>query len=184
VTESPRFNREAFWQHSIGCGAIAKTISEQIGMDASRAFVAGIVHDIGKVILDAYFPDYFEKALQEAASEHLTIYEAERRVLPMTHEDVGRHLAQQWLLPEELVAAIGSHHSLEHRKQAHTRLSELIHVANTQCRLLKVGHSGDDALSLPNSHALQHLGLRPADLQAWQPQMHEAITAALAVIQG
>ena len=51
------------------------------------------------------------------------------------------------------------------------------------CRSMTVGHSGDESLSLPRANVLQHLGVRPADLQAWQPQMHEAITAALAVIQ-
>ena len=56
VEESPHFNRLAFWEHCIACGSIAKVIGDKLKIDPERAFVAGLLHDIGKVVLDGYFP--------------------------------------------------------------------------------------------------------------------------------
>lgn len=183
IQDSPQFDRRAFWEHAIGCGIIAKVIGEHRAMDLSRTFVAGILHDIGKVIMDAFFPEYFHTALSEARAEGISIFAAEQRSLPVTHEEVGRHLAVNWQFPEPLVEAIGAHHSLAHRKRAHARLTELIHIADAQCRILGIGNGGDQAVWAPKALVMKNVGVTNGDLEAWRDEMMRQVDEALSVMQ-
>ena len=143
IEESPNFPRRAFWEHCIGCGAIARFLAGKLDMDADQAFVAGLMHDIGKVILDGYFPEEFAMALKTADEKNLTIFEAEKDVNPVTHEEVGRHLAERWNLPEPLIEVVGAHNSLSVEKSEHAQWVRLAHVADARCRALSVGLAGD-----------------------------------------
>ncbi len=183
VEESPHFNRMAFWEHSIGCGTIAKILADKLGVDPERAFVAGLLHDIGKVVLDGYFPELFAQALQVASTEAISIYEAENKTLPINHEIVGSHLARQWKLPDALTDVIGSHHNLKPQKSMYARLVLLVHVADAQCRLLRVGNAGDSSTWTPQKLVLRRLGISNADLTAWKPEMETEIKKAQGLLQ-
>jgi HD-like signal output (HDOD) protein len=158
VEESPHFNRLAFWEHSIGCGCIARVI--------------------GKVVMDGYFPDYFGEALQTAATDRTSIYDAENKMNPINHEMVGGYLARQWKLPDPIIDVIGAHHTLKPQKSMNARLVLLINVVDAQCRSLGVGNAGDDLSWDPDSRILARLSISRADLQSWKPQMEEAIEHA------
>ena len=178
VEESPHFNRMAFWEHSIGCGAIARVIGEKLKIDPERAFVAGLLHDIGKVALDGYFPEYFAQALQAAQSEKIPIYQAENDKLPINHETVGGFLARQWNLPDAIADVIGSHHNLKPQKAMHMRLVLLIHVADAQCRQMHIGNAGDNVTWHPENQILKRLAISREDIASWHGEMDEAIQHA------
>ena len=183
VEESPHFNRLAFWEHSIGCGVIAKVIGEKLKIDPERAFVAGLLHDIGKVVLDGYFPEYFTEALQMARNDGITIYEAEKEKLPIDHEVIGGHLARQWNLPDAITDVIASHHTLKPQKSMYMRLTCLTHLADAQCRLLGVGSAGDNIKRPPDSRILQRLSVKEKDLEAWRPEIEKNIKHAQALLE-
>ena len=183
VKESPHFNRMAFWEHSIGCGTIAKVVSEKIKMDPERAFVAGLLHDIGKVVMDGYFPEYFGEALQLASDEDIPIHDAESKRLPIAHDSVGSVLARQWNLPEPLIDIIGAHHTLKPNKSANMRLTLLIHVADAQCRLLGVGNAGDKVTWQPDARILKRLSISPADFDGWKPEIKQNIENAQGMLE-
>lgn len=183
IEESPNFVRMEFWKHSIACGAIARTLATKIGMDPEQAFLAGILHDVGKVILDGFFTNYFEEALKNAAWNKTAIYEAEKDGLPVTHETVGRYLARLWNLPGPLVEVIGAHNSLEIQDPAHTPLVQLINVADAMCRMLKVGNAGDNKRWPPNKKALQDLGIKGKQLIQWKEEINAEIDQSLSLIQ-
>ena len=178
VEESPHFDRMAFWEHSIGCGAIARVIGEKLKIDPERAFVAGLLHDIGKVALDGYFPEYFAQALQMAQSEGIPIYQAENDKLPINHETVGGFLARQWNLPDAIAEVIGAHHNLKPQKAMHMRLVLLIYVADSQCRQLRIGNAGDHATWHPDSKILKRLAVSRDDLASWHEEMETAVENA------
>ena len=75
------------------------------------AFTAGIVHDVGKIILANGMPDLFAEAMKIAAAEHCPMYEAERRVLGITHAEMGAYLLGIWGLPFEIIEAVAYHHA-------------------------------------------------------------------------
>jgi len=139
-----KWDRSKFWQHSIACGVATKLLAREIRYsNPEEAFVAGLLHDIGKVVVDQYLPDKFEEIIQIVESDGVSMYQAERTVLGVTHSDIGRWLADNWNLPTQLDEAIGFHHVPSKAKHS-TRLTCLVHLADAVVRMEKVGYAGDD----------------------------------------
>lgn len=183
VQESPHFDRGQFWMHSIGTGAIASALAARSGLDRDQALVAGVLHDVGKVILDGFFPDFFRQALDKAEADHLPLLRAEVEVLPVTHEIVGRYLASRWELPRQLVDVVGAHHSLAPEREDHLRLVQVVHVADAACRQLGIGRAGDDDAGPPDPEAMTCLGLDDAALVQMRPGFEEAVQKAQSLLE-
>jgi len=112
--ETGPFNRAIFWKHSIGCACVARLVArKQKGLDAETAFSAGLLHDIGKLVLDHYVPSDIEAIVELAEKNGSSFLEAERAILQTDHAEIGRWVTEKWGLPKELVAAIGYHHDIE-----------------------------------------------------------------------
>lgn len=142
-TEHRLFDRQRFWDHAIGCGVAGRMLARKFRPRMEgEAFVAGVLHDLGKLILIEYFPDAFSEALELAEAEGMTIAEAEDRVLGVTHADVGGWLAEKWNLPPSLVNAIAYHHRPGDLEKPED-LVWFVHVANAMVRHHQVGASGD-----------------------------------------
>lgn len=164
------FNRQSFWQHAIGTGIVAQVLARRSGLDAEQAFTAGLLHDIGKVVLAVYFEDEFVRVLAWRDEHDCLIREAEHAVLGFDHTEIGAHIARHWKLPRLLINAIQFHHSIP---RVATPLSELVHVADILCRGMDIGHGGDDLIPLLQPLALTRLGLEWSDLQAVLPEIEQ-----------
>ena len=139
----PLFDRQQFWEHAIGCGVAARMLARKRNRKLeAEAFVAGVLHDIGKLILIEYFPDEFGEALELASEKLLTISEAEMKVIGVTHADVGGWLAEKWNLPEGLVQAITHHHAPTSIEDPGEMLM-ITHAANALTRHNHIGQAGD-----------------------------------------
>lgn len=102
----------AFWEHCLGTAAAARQLALWIGEEhPEEFFVAGLLHDIGKLIHNQYATDKFRASLQLAASERLTLEAAERRVLGFSHTQTGGFLVHRWGLSPATQRAIAYHHS-------------------------------------------------------------------------
>ena len=103
-----------FWDHAIAAGAGAQAIAEQLGRnnDAEEAFIAGLMHDIGHVVLASAAPDEWAEA-QAAALAGADIVDAEKARLGMSHSAVGQRLMKYWQLPVELQEASRWHHDIK-----------------------------------------------------------------------
>jgi putative nucleotidyltransferase with HDIG domain len=144
------FDRQRFWAHAIGCGVASRMLAIKFKdrRIADEAFVAGVLHDIGKLILIEYFYDEFVEALEKAEAEGLSIVDAEEQVLGVSHADVGAWLAEKWNLPTALVRAIGYHHRpFEPNPDKPEDLVLLTHLGDALIRHLRVGNSGDQQLA-------------------------------------
>ena len=139
----PLFDRQQFWEHAIGCGVAARMLVRKRNRKLEgEAFVAGVLHDIGKLILIEYFPDEFGESLELACDELLTISEAEMKVIGVTHAEIGGWLAEKWNLPESLVQAITYHHNpLAIEEPSEIRM--VTHAANALTRHNHIGQAGD-----------------------------------------
>ena len=139
-----KWDRFKFWQHAIGCGVATKLLAREIRYsNPEEAFVAGLIHDIGKVVLDQFLHDEFVEIIKLAESEGIRFVEAEKMVIGVTHGDIGHWLAQKWNLPPQLDEAIGFHHAPARAKQA-ARLVALVHLADAVVHMEHVGFAGDD----------------------------------------
>ncbi|WP_269618068.1 HDOD domain-containing protein [Zhongshania sp. BJYM1] len=124
---------EDFWKHSLLCATIAKRIAKQCkGIDAGAAFTAGLLHDIGQLIIFSRLEEESEEFLSKSISEFdgLTTYLCEKEVLGYDHTNVGLELAMKWKLPRSLQECLYAHH--EPNKIVPTPdLVMLIHIANS-----------------------------------------------------
>ncbi len=119
-----------FWRHSIAVAVVSKHLGTKTLLESpDECFIAGLLHDIGKVVLAQHFVDLFAQISTLIEEEGLTFLEAERKVAPVNHAQIGGHLAQRWQLPGALADAIKYHHALS-RFGSNLNLSMIVHVAN------------------------------------------------------
>jgi putative nucleotidyltransferase with HDIG domain len=157
--EGTSFDRQKFWEHSIACGVAAKLLAAKLRYRVQgEAFAAGILHDIGKLILSQYFTEEFEEILRLTRDEDLYIGKAEEMVLGVTHTEIGLWLAEKWNLPDQLVDAIAHHHA-PGRLERGAELPSLIHLADFLCRREKIGDGGGTRLPNLDPAALRTFGI-------------------------
>lgn len=102
---------ESFWQHSFTCGLAAKIIAVHLNLSSGQFFMAGLIHDIGKLAMLLSFPEkYGSSGLLTRYSDPEALVE-EKRLFGITHEVVGGKLLQKWNFPNKLLFAIGFHHN-------------------------------------------------------------------------
>jgi len=180
--QSRSLNRKRFWQHALGCGAAAQTIESKLSMrNAEEVFLAGVLHDIGKVILDVYLHDEYAEVLELAQKENLLLVEAEKKVLGATHADFGYWLAENWNLPYNLTAAIAYHHNPSKSKD-HFIMASLVHIGDILTKALEIGHGGDDFIPAINRQAWTTLRLTPDFIESLIPEFEEKLEQAQAFL--
>lgn len=117
-----RLNIRDFWNHSLAVAVISRYLADHSDKTlSSDCFTAGLLHDIGKLILAEYFTEYFEKIWLTAVENAISFVDAEKMENAVNHAEIGAYLAEKWLLPQPLVDAIRHHHSAfsdDHRAAA------------------------------------------------------------------
>lgn len=158
-------SRGALWQHSIQSAMIAKNLARKCGFPfPEQAFVAGLIHDIGKVVLNTYVGTQYQEIIDLVQKEQIPFMEAEKRILGFSHAEVGAKLAAKWDLPNELVEAIACHHSPLEAATA-PQLTALVHVADAVALMLGFGLGCDGLLYPLDIAVLEQMGLHPEDLE-------------------
>jgi hypothetical protein len=153
-----------------------------------EAFVAGLLHDVGKMALEACAPrDALARVGDQARTENVPLYMAEASILGVDHARAGAALAEKWNLPAPLVSALRWHHDPLQAPHGHVGLTAITHVANLLCRLVPMpgeagGASGSADLVPPSpwrAEALALLGLPPiAEMGPLVREAAEALTRA------
>jgi len=169
------FDMRQFWKHAIATGVLATYLDKTLNTGfQEETFVAGLLHDIGKIILNRYFQDKFEEALQYAKSNQETFYDSERAVIGFSHDEVGEYLADRWQLPYSLVEAVALHHQPGNIR-SNPKLVALTHLANVFAHKLHFGFSGDYRDPEISPFALEELGLQQEALPEMLKLGHEIL---------
>ena len=109
---SGAFEIATFWEHSFGVGMVSKIIAEKIGyIDLERAYIAGVIHDIGEVFLSNYLRDESRQVLDGIKHKPIKLVDAEARHFGTTHCEIGLCMARKWNFPESYCEVIACHHA-------------------------------------------------------------------------
>ena len=162
--QSPGFDRHAFWVHGAAVAVLARAIARRSGAPPDSSFAAGLLHDVGRAVLEAHFPREFGAVLRYRDRHDVWIRDAELAVIGFDHCVIGERVARRWQLPETILGAIAQHHQPE--RPGHEEPAALIvHVADILARGLEVGDPGDDTIPLLWEDALRRLGINWVDLR-------------------
>ncbi len=122
-------NMENFWKHSVSCGVYSSLISlKSLGFSDERFFVAGMLHDIGRLILIKAVPDHCLQAMGYAVSRKIPLYQAEQKVLGFDHARIGGLLCREWKMPVALEKMVRCHH--EPSKAINIAEAATVYLAN------------------------------------------------------
>lgn len=133
------FDWTVFWRHSIRTAVCAKVLAKGVGLSPETAFTAGLLHDIGKLVMGVYFPQAFEQAHELDAGSTIETLRAERTALGMDHAEIGGEVAKRWHFPPEIREAVELHHS-EVMAGVERTLTDVIYVANLFAHALDDSH--------------------------------------------
>ncbi len=129
--------RNKLWNHSIGCAVVARTLADRAsGIDKDEAFLAGVFHDVGKLLFYDMIPDEYSEVDTSFAGHQLV--EEERFLFGVTHEEIGLQSATSWELPSEICTAIRWHHNPDNADE-YPQYAHVINAADGLARVWCIG---------------------------------------------
>ena len=144
------FKPSDLWAHSIAVGIATRLIGSAVGeKELENYFLAGIIHDIGKLLFIEFIPKEYEKVLKLVKEKNCFIKDAEVEILGMDHCRAGQILAEKWKLPSGLQDAILLHHAGIKANQR-SKMIASVHIADILTTALDLGKCGDNMIPEPN----------------------------------
>ena len=179
-------NMQAFWRHSVAVAVTARQLAGMTGLaSADDSFVAGLLHDVGKVVLFHFFRDLFEQIWHHMKSTRQSFYVAESETSPLDHSMIGGSLARKWKLPDILVETIRYHHQPDaDSKNYHMQV--LVYLANTIVHYFDgdPDYSLDSISGTLNESVWKTLEPVVTDVFEWYPLLSDDIGEACDLILG
>ncbi len=139
-----RFNRQEYWRHSLATAVAGRVLARlKRSKWDEEIFLAGLLHDIGKLIADQFLPEEMDVFIAHSAEMTLSTVEdllnLEEKTLGATHVDLGEYAAQKWNLPEAIRTGIAYHHHPDRVKGEHYEVAALVHAANCLVNQAEIG---------------------------------------------
>ncbi len=153
----PGFDHKAFWRHSIATAACARVIARRVRFNQDYAFTAGLLHDIGRLVLVSSFPAAYERAMRYRQDNDCDVQEAEAALLGVDHVAAGAALADHWHFSDTMKMAITHHHAPDAAGTG--LLATIVHVANAIVHALDLAEDADELVPPVSSAAWTALGL-------------------------
>ena len=167
-------NMRSFWEHSIAVGVTARIIANHHNENnAERFYVAGLMHDIGRLVLYIKQPDIMRQLLEKREKNNVLLYMLERDTFGFDHATVGGTLLNAWHVPQSLYEPVYFHHEPESAQNYPTE-TMAIHIADIIVNGFKIGSSGERLIPPPYTDAWQHLAIDSQALTAITHTMEQS----------
>ncbi|WP_300158657.1 HDOD domain-containing protein [Solidesulfovibrio sp.] len=171
-------NMRVFWEHSVGCAVAAQAIASALGREgAEAAFVAGLLHDIGRIVLFKQASAHMAAAMRRAAAGREPLYLAERELLGFDHAALGGLLLQKWQFPANLEKMVRYHHDLD--EPLFVEEPAIVHLADCLATAMGWGASGNRHVARLSPAAWDSLGLGAEDVARLLPGMEARLAETM-----
>jgi putative nucleotidyltransferase with HDIG domain len=165
------FDYRRIYNHSVTVGFVARLFSKKLKLDfADDILTGGILHDLGYLVLNRYFPDIYKTVIGSFNTEG-SLLAAEEKILDFNHAEIGHWLAEQWKLPSHVLDVVRYHHEPSHAKRSVKRAA-VIHIADFITTKYIMSPTVKDPNYPFDSSSLDTLSITQEDLRAFQEEMH------------
>lgn len=153
----PTIDLGMFWKHSVATGVISKVLCSELGIQTqNNIYLAGLIHDVGKIILDRFIQDIYKEIVKITCNKNISVTEAEQRIIGESHAKVGGWLMEAWNLPPIFIDVANHHHSVMETQEDNRLEVAIVSLSNQLARLKSFGFGGDMS------------GVVLADIDAWK----------------
>lgn len=145
--DSGAIELNSFWEHSFGVGMVSKIIAKKVGYeDLEKAYIAGIIHDLGEVFLSNYMREPFQEVLDKIKNHPIRLVDAEAEMLGTTHCEIGLCIARKWNFPDAYCEVISCHHKPA-EAQIDPVLCAIVNLSDLFCTVRELNYSGRQWIS-------------------------------------
>ena len=171
-------NKDSFWRHSLAVGLTARLLAMERRLPKpDKYFVAGLLHDVGRLVLLAQATEWAQAVFELYQHEKMLLRDAEKKILGYDHQQIAAELLPSWSYPSALVQAVEFHHA---PGQSVAKLeAAVVHVADHLVNAMAIGSSGEQFISPLDEKAWALLGLNPDIL----PRLVEAVDEQILAVE-
>ena len=168
------------WEHSVAVGATARRLwwhlSPSTSAQSDELYVAGLLHDVGLLVLDQFFPEYFQKTLRLQQKSGKPLWECENRMLGMNHGDIGGVILGHWSISKLVSEIVGAHHSVKNKPKAHLTAWQVLRSADAFCSDIGIGVAEVGKTDLSKEDVLKDAGVAEDDIQTLLTELQDAVS--------
>jgi putative nucleotidyltransferase with HDIG domain len=176
-------DRLDFWRHSIAVATIGKILAEDLDIiPREEAFVAGLLHDIGKLVEKRHFDRDFRELGAVARERHLSWIESEKALFRTDHADIGKTVLRAWGCPPSVTDAVEFHHNPA-RSAKLPRLTALVHVADIVSYEIGLGAPGAGPPGDGDTGALKMLGITMPQTRAYHDRIRAELEGSMEILK-
>jgi len=157
------FNTQSFLIHSLTTASICRILAERLAvppLEYSDFFVAGLLHDFGKIVFAEFYPEKFKQALEKSAQQNIALHQTEIEFIGLNHAQAGKLLAEKWQFDLALINAIDHHHD----RNNDNILKDCVFAANQISKKMQFGFAGDPIIEELPDNITARFGLSLDDL--------------------
>lgn len=152
----PGFLLEIFWRHSIATALCCRALANRVDQREGAAFVSGLLHDVGVLVLNSCFPNHVAAVARYQADNNCFVFEAERAVLGMDHAQIGSLLGERWHFPPAICEAIAYHHNPDHGNDS---LADVVHLGDALAHALDLADNPVEMVPCISQRCWNNVGL-------------------------
>lgn len=185
--ETPAFDRSGFWRHTIAVACAAEQISQRhknLGVDPDEAFIAGLLHNVGKLVLELILPRGYDRVVRLAERRASDSAPLERALIGVDHHTAGMRICEHWGLPEAVgrVAWLYGRPSSTLQHEPEAKLIGVVTLAKALCREMHLGWSGEFGPAPAAARLCSELSLPISTLTEITAPLHQSVADRLAVL--
>ena len=153
----PGFNQERFWRHVLGTAVAAQALAKPLKRSPEPLFIAGLLHDIGRLVMVALYPEHYTRVLDQVGEQDCCLRDGEQTVFGFDHAAVGAALAGRWNFPADIVDALAWHHEPE--RGTPDGMAAVIHYADAISQALDLDGAENGQMPRLHQKTIDGLGL-------------------------